>query len=239
MNTILEILDRKPFAVIGHRGASGYVLENTIPSIERSIKLGVDIVECDVQLSSDGVPVVFHDEDLKRLGGISKKISELSLDEIKKIDLNGYRIPTLEEVLDVTSDKVGLFIEVKDPNATNKVVDLLVEKDILDQVAIISFHDEVLKTVKRINNKVITGLLYFKPPGRIFEAKKMGAKIVLPRYNIATKKANDTAHRLKLKVATWVVNTISLAEKMYKNGVDAMATDYPDKIIEFRNSLDG
>ena len=237
MSLVLELLDKEPFAVIGHRGASGYVLENTIPSFSKAIELGSDIVECDVHLSSDGVPVVIHDEDLSRLAGLNKKISDLKVSEIKSIDLNGYEVPTLDEVLSIISGKAGLFIEVKDPKAVDKIVNLIISEDAVEWVAIISFFDDVLKRVRELRGEIVTGLLYFKPPGRIFDAKKLGAKIVLPRYNIATKKANATAHRLRLKVSTWVINKIDLAEKMYKNGVDGMATDYPDKLVNFRNSL--
>ena len=70
---------------IGHRGAKGYVAENTIASISKAIELGVDGVEIDVFRCSTGELVVFHDKTLEKLTNGSGFIEELTLDSIKKI----------------------------------------------------------------------------------------------------------------------------------------------------------
>ena len=64
--------------VFGHRGASGYEIENTIPSFQLSVKMNADAVELDAQLTSDGEVIVFHDFSLNRLFNVNKRISELS-----------------------------------------------------------------------------------------------------------------------------------------------------------------
>ena len=92
-------------------------------------------------------------------------------------------------------------------------------------------------TARKLLPDIITGLIYARPPGRIFEAKKLGANIVLPRYTIATKKANSLAHKLGLYVVAWTVNDIKVANRLIQSKIDAIATDYPDKLIKLRASI--
>ncbi len=238
MINIDAILSKKPFAIIGHRGARGVKPENTLVSFEYAIEKGVDIVEMDLHRTRDGEIIVFHDPDFKRLAGIDKKVSEVDLAFIKEhIRIQGEPVPTLKEVIEKVKDRAGMFLEIKDPEITSKVVEIVQENKIQNQVAIISFYDEVLIEVRKIDEQIITGLIYLKPPGRIFEAKKLGANIVLPFYRIATEKANAVAHKLDLKVAVWTVNDLETAKEMYMRKVDAIATDFPEILVAFRNEL--
>ncbi len=230
MSLILSALSKKPFAVIGHRGAAGLAMENTLTAIEKALELKVEIIEVDLHKTKDNVLVLFHDDDLKRIAGRDDKISDITYGVLKKIDLNGDYVPTLEEAIELIDGKAGLYVDVKDPAAARDALKLIERKVAVDWVAFISSYDDVLTSVRELNKNVVTGLIYFKPPGRIFDAKKLGAKIVLPRWNIATEKANLTAHKLKLKVSTWTVNDISLAVKVVKRGVDGVASDFPDKL---------
>ena len=101
--------------VIGHRGAKGHLAENTLPSIAKAIELGVDGVEIDIFRCASGELVVFHDKTLDKLTNTTGYIEQLTLDSIQKIEvLNGFTIPTLEEVLDLIRGRVFLNIELKD-----------------------------------------------------------------------------------------------------------------------------
>jgi len=234
---ILDLLKRKPFALVGHRGAAGLEPENTIRSIKKAIEIGVDIVEVDVRSTKDGKLVLLHDEDFNRLANLNIKLRDLSLSETRNIRIKGERIATLEEAITTIDGVTGLFVEIKEPDVTESVIDVVKEYGAEPWTAIVSFYDEALIKVARFSRRIITGLIYFKPPGRIFEAKRLGARIVLPRYNIATVKANAMAHKLGLYVVTWTINTIELAKKLLKNGVDAIASDYPNRLAELRDSM--
>ncbi len=237
---ILERLGTKPFAIIGHRGAAGLAPENTLKAIETGIRAGADIVEVDVRSTRDGKIVVFHDPDLSRLAGVEKNIGDVTYEWLREnIRIGGEPIPLLEDVVEQVKDRVGLFVEVKEPQITRRVLGILEAHGILGDVAVISFIDEVLVEAKAINPGVVTGLIYFKPPGRILDAKKLGARIVLPNYRIASRKANAFAHRLGLKVVAWTINDEENMMKAYENGVDGIATDYPDKASELRKKLLG
>ena len=95
-----DYLNYDGLAVMAHRGGSLEAPENTIESFKYSLEIGSDIIETDIQLSSDGVPYIFHDDDLKRILGIHKNFNELLSSEIDELNIFGdYKIPTLEETL--------------------------------------------------------------------------------------------------------------------------------------------
>ena len=86
--------------IIGHRGAAGLALENTIEAIHAGIKAGVHAIEFDVHATRDGKLVVCHDPHLARVSGSLAVIEDLTYEELRKIELhNGQYVPLLEEVL--------------------------------------------------------------------------------------------------------------------------------------------
>ena len=100
--------------IIGHRGACGYAPENTHASFERAIELGVGMIEFDVQRCKSGELVVIHDLMVDRTTNGSGYVSELTLDELQKLDAgDGEQIPTLREVLDRVDQRVAVNIEIK------------------------------------------------------------------------------------------------------------------------------
>ena len=238
MTSILEALSRRPFSVVGHRGAAGVKPENTLSSLRFAMESGADVIEIDVRATKDNVLILLHDESFERLVGIPLKARDLEYKWIKEnIRIGGEEIATLEDALRIVGDKAFLFIEIKEPDITTMAIDLVKTYGLVNRVAFISFYDEVLSIVRSIEPRIVTGLIYFKPPGRIFEAKRLGAKIVLPYYRIASAKANAVAHKLGFKVVAWTINDLETAKQMINKGVDAIASDYPDMMVRFRNEL--
>lgn len=236
---IIEKLSVKPFSVIGHRGAAGRAPENTLKSIEYAVNVGVDVVEIDVRATRDGVIIVLHDPDFKRVSGLDIAARSVDYKWIKEnIRVRGEPIPVLGDVLElVKSSGVGLFIEVKEPDTTSSVLELVEKYNVVNQVAIISFHDEALATVRRLNPEVVTGLIYAQPPGRVLDAVKLGARVILPHYKLATERSISFAHRYELKVVAWTINTRNEALKLVRIGVDGLASDLPDELVKLRNEL--
>jgi glycerophosphoryl diester phosphodiesterase len=236
--SILERLSIKPFSIIGHRGAAGRLPENTLKSINYAINVSVDIVEVDVRATRDNVLVVFHDADFKRLADVDVPVRSVEYSWIKSsILINGEHVPLLEEVIDVVKDKVGLFIEIKEPDTIKGVIELVRSSGILEQVAIISFYDEALITAKRLEPRIATGLIYAQPPGRVLDAVKLGAKIVLPQYKITSEKSINLAHKYNLRVVAWTINSRVEALRLVRAGVNGLATDLPDELVKFRSEL--
>ncbi len=237
---ILEKLSKKPFSIVGHRGAKGVKPENTLASLSYAVEKGVDIVEVDVRRTKDNHLILLHDPDFERLTGKKIKPSDMELSYIKEnIKIDGQPVATLDEALELIDGKVGMFIEIKEPETIDDVLERVLLHNALEWTAIISFYDKALIRAKELLPSIKTGLIYFKPPGRIFDAKKLNADFVLPYYRIATAKANYTAHKVGLKVVVWTINDKNTAKEMLKRKADAMATDYPEILVKFREKITG
>ncbi|MEJ5339419.1 MAG: glycerophosphodiester phosphodiesterase [Aquificaceae bacterium] len=218
--SLFESLER---FLVGHRGIPALELENTLQSIQRAIELGAHVVEVDLQRTKDGVFVLSHDDDLQRVFGVSIKVRESSWEELSKVHRDGYRLARLEEALELVNGRVGMFLEVKHPEDAKAVLDVVESFQATGWTAIISFYPAALEAVR---GRITTGLVYAKPPGMIPEAKKLGCTFVLPKYPLATQKAVDFAHRLRLKMVAWTVNEPEKVMELFERGVDGVATDH-------------
>ena len=110
-------MDIKDYKLIAHRGLYNNkegIVENTIKAFNKAIEKGYAI-ELDVQILKDGNLIVFHDDNLLRLTGKNKRVYDLTLEDIKSVNLlnTNEKIPTLKEVLDTVLGKVPLVIEIK------------------------------------------------------------------------------------------------------------------------------
>ncbi len=114
-----------PF-VIAHRGASAIAPENTLSAFAKLASMGMGWVEFDVFISSDRIPMVFHDDDLRRITGIKGRISDFTCDELQKLDAGSWfapsfkheKIPSLDAVLETLAPHIrGINVEVKAPGA--------------------------------------------------------------------------------------------------------------------------
>ncbi len=240
MKPIGELLSIKPFSVVGHRGSKDECPENTLPCLDYALKAGADIVEIDVRRTADGELIVLHDETFERLAGVPFKPSDLTLEEIKRnIRVFGREeVPTLKEVLNlVKNHRKGLFVEIKEPKTVRKVVSVVLEENYGEFTMFISFYGEALSEVKSVDRSLYCGLIYSKPSSAIVEAKRLGLEAVLPRWPLATPKAVSFAHRLKLKVISWVINDEKALKRSLEAKVDAVATDRVSWLVQKRKEL--
>ena len=111
-----------PF-LIAHRGCSATFPENTLVAFEAALDAGSEVLECDVQMSRDGVPIVMHDPRLDRTTSGSGAVRDLAWDQIRELDA-GYtarfgasfaaqRVPRLEELFDLAKGRASVFVEIK------------------------------------------------------------------------------------------------------------------------------
>ena len=125
--------------IIGHRGAAGLALENTLASFKMAKKIGVDAVELDVRKTADDVLVIFHDENLLRLANQDREISTLTWQSLKNIPLsdNKSTIPRLIDALKLLT-AMPILIELKEEGCVDLLVDVLSQFPSLD-CTIVSF----------------------------------------------------------------------------------------------------
>ena len=175
--------------VIGHRGAKGHLAENTLPSIDKAMYLGVDGVEIDIFRCASGELVVFHDQTLEKLTNATGYIEQLDLDSIRKIEvLGGFNIPTLEEVLNLIDGQVSLNIELKG-SQTALLTDSLLKIFFMyeawspEKILISSFNWDELKVFYNINKEVpIAVLTEDDPIDAIPVAQSLKAKAINPNF---------------------------------------------------------
>ena len=162
MNKDLSFLKEN---IIAHRGMHNIkkgVPENSIKAFKEAIKNNY-LIELDVHLLKDNTIVVFHDDNLKRMTGIDKKIKDTTYEEVKKLKLQNTicTIPTLEETLKIVNGKVPLIIELKTDRKTGLLEKELVKvlKDYKGKYAVKSFNPKTVYWFKKNYPSIIRGQL--------------------------------------------------------------------------------
>ena len=224
---------------IGHRGAKGYVAENTYESISKAIQLGVDGIEIDVFKCASGELVLFHDKDLKELTGESGLIENLTIKELEQFLVQGkYKIPTLTDVLTIIETPLFVNIELKGLNtaqATSKIISDISRSTSwsLEHFIVSSFNWDELELFRSIDKNTSVGVLVSKSMS-INEAiefgKKINAQAIHPNFKLLNDKAVKKIKNNGFKIYTWTVNNEDDINFMKKLKVDGIISDYPDRI---------
>jgi glycerophosphoryl diester phosphodiesterase len=218
---------------IGHRGARAYEPENTIRSFKKAIEISVDAVELDVRETKDGQLIVIHDPDVKRTTDGNGLVSELTLKEIKGFSTEkGEKIPTLEEALDFLDKKVKVLIELKEAGVEKEVLALVHEKRLEKNVIVTSFLEDALRKVRELDKDIETGLIYARHKNPLKAALELKAQYLVAFYRFTHTANVQKAHENGLKVIVWTVNTPEEAAEMAKKGVDGIASDKPDILMQ-------
>lgn len=172
----------KPYPlIIGHRGASAIAPENTMAAFRKAIESGADGIEFDVRLSGDGVPVIIHDDTLRRTASRPERVADLSAEELQKIDVGSWfsrahflsnadfceeTIPTLQQLLDESSQNDALlYLELKcTPVEISRLVsstcELLATNSISERVIVECFDLSAIEEVKRKASELKTAALF-------------------------------------------------------------------------------
>lgn len=181
--------------ILGHRGSSAFAPENTMIAFKQSFEDGADGIEFDVCLSSDKVPVVIHDSNLKRTAGRKEFVKNLTSKELSEIEVGSWfnrrfpakakeefssaRIPLLSEVFNEFKGKdFQLYVEMKldkgdDYVALAKAVaNSIREHEINNQVVVESFDLSAIKEIKRLAPEIHTAALFEPKILRLIRTKR-------------------------------------------------------------------
>ena len=235
--SIHPYLDVPGVAISAHRGGSIEAPENTIESFEYSIELGSSYIETDVQLSSNGIPYIFHDNDLKRLFGKNIIFNSLHSDEIDELILfDKYKIPTLESTLQKFPD--ALFqIDVKTDEVVLPTMEVIKKTNSTDKVCIASFSSKRLKQVHKLYPEICLSMGPFEvmklllASFGLYRRKVPGNCLQIPIYQygikLVTKRFINYIHSIGLKIHVWTINDEDTMHKLIDLGVDGIITDRP------------
>lgn len=220
--------------IMGHRGAAALAPENTLLSIATAMEIGVDAVEIDVHLSKDKEIVVIHDATVDRTTNGTGAVSSYTLEEMKRLDAGkGETIPTLQEVMDLIHGKVNLVIELKDEGTEEPVVDLIQRNGLMENVYVISFWHWLVRTVKDIEGRIKTGVLFVGCPVDASIAARVSADALVMKYTFVDKRFVHTAHKEGLTVFVWNIDDPRLVKPYADMGVDGMGSNDPRVLIDF------
>ena len=230
-----ELTAAPDIAVVGHRGGpEDTAVENSMEAVEQSITAGAGYVEMDIQRTRDGQYVVFHDENFSRFTHERRAVHEMTLAEIRELDLgeksngrfNNVRVPTLEELLERTRGRIGIFLELKGRSADQQMADDAVaavkRHDMLDRVVVISLKYELITGIEERHPEVTSGFIYFLSFGDT--AHLVGDYLILEE-DAATSDTITQIHEAGKRAAVWTVNTEESMQKFVNWPVDAVITD--------------
>lgn len=243
--------------VVAHRGASADHPENTLAAFEAAARAGADLVELDVRLTADGVPVVLHDPDLARTTDAAGPVAELTLAEVKRADASGGRgprqeVPTLAEVLGLLAGTpTGVDVEVKGlpagpgagpggEEALEASLRVLDEAGFAGPAIISSFDPATLARSRALAPHIPTGLLTapgFDPEDALRLAREAGHAWLLPHISVVLEGGAalvGEAHAAGLALGTWTVDDEATLGRLFALGVDAVATNRPALAVAVR-----
>jgi glycerophosphoryl diester phosphodiesterase len=238
------LADSSLVRVTAHRGHAGAAPENTLSAMRKAIESGADYAEMDVQLTADDKVVLLHDRDLKRVAGVSRRLDELTYDEVRKLDVGswfdpafaGERVPTLADVIELCRGKIRLNIELKffgaDLRLAQVVAELLREQNFESHCLVTSLSYEGLRELKRHNSQVRTGLTVAHALGDI---SRVDVDALSVRAEFLGLGLLRSAHRRGMEVHVWTVNDASQMTRQMMRGVDNIITSDPDLAIQVRN----
>lgn len=223
--------------ITAHRGSSGSAPENTMAALEAAVEEMADWAEIDVQETKDGAAVVCHDDNLRRIAGINRKVSDMTLEEVRRADAGswfsqeyrGEKIPVLEEVMEYAKGRLKLNIEIKylgaDSRLPQKVCRLVEAYEMEEQCIVTCTNMGYLRQVKEENPNIRTG--YIVPAAYGAYYKNDAVDVISIRSGFVSEKMVALAHEEGKSVHAWTVNDKAELERMRVLAVDNVITDVP------------
>ncbi len=231
------------FAVTAHRAGAIHAPENTLAALRRAIADGADYAEIDVQTTSDGVVVVIHDADLKRVANDARTVEALSIDELQELDVGSWhdpkfsdeRVPLLTEMIATARGRIKLNIELKynrnDPTLAPKVVEILHAEDFADECVITSLDLTSLLEIKSLDPALVTGLIVTQALG---DPARVETDFLAANRRGATEPFIARAANRGKAVHVWTVNNTSDMASSVERGAANLITDLPADAVALR-----
>jgi glycerophosphoryl diester phosphodiesterase len=242
--TLFVVWQRRPPGrplVVGHRGASALESENSLAAFRRAASDGADGVELDVLRCATGEVLVFHDDDLARLGGRPERVAELPYAALRELELtSGARIPTLQEALAACGPTMLVNVELKTGRGllggplgalVDGVAGIVEATGTASRVLISSFHPRAIHLWQRRAPAVPAGLLF--EAGAALPLRRAWARAWLspfalhPESALCTLAAVRGWHAAGYAVNVWTVDEPERLRALRDMGVDGIITNDP------------
>lgn len=233
-------------AVIAHRGYSSVAPENTLAAVESALRSGADYVEVDVASSSDGVPIILHDNTLDRTTDGTGALPAVTSAYIDGLDAGswfsgafiGQPVPTLQDVLDLMKGRAPvLLLEVKGPETRAElevIVGQLRTERLIEQTLLQSFDVDVLRDVRAIEPDLRLGLLRSSlDADPVAVAQDLGVVAYNPAWTALQPRPEviDDLHDAEIAVMPYTVDDPDQWQIMRDLGVDGIITNHPGALV--------
>lgn len=246
--------------VIGHRGCAGELPENTLASFERALLDGAAILESDVHLSRDGVPVLIHDDDVGRLCDRAGAVASLSFDALRRLDAGhrfaaadgsfpfrgaGHRIPSLAEALEALPG-VRFNLELKEsvPGIVERTLATVRDAGREELTLLTAADDALMEDLRAAVKREEAGVALGASAGEVARFAVAAARAEAPPPGpmalqiptsfggrpLVTRELVSAAHAHDVQVHVWTVNEPDEMERLLDLGVDGIVSDFPARV---------
>jgi glycerophosphoryl diester phosphodiesterase len=242
---------------IGHRGFPHVAPENTIASFAKAVESGIDMVEFDVTMTRDGVPVVLHDKTLDRTTTGRGSVRRRTYSELQDLDAGSWfstefsdqKIPTLNDVLDFLKGKIAMNIEIKleavglkmRGGIEQKVLQAVQKRGLTPHVVVSSFLPLAVKRIKKLCPEQSTALLLTRRPRRdprVIADRVRADALHLPKEGV-TAELIRIALSEGIPMRVFTVNAVKEMQKLLTWNVDGIFSDRADYFFKLTSGNGG
>lgn len=221
---------------VAHRGDPYHVRENTIDSLRSALGQGADAIEIDVRLTKDDVPVLLHDETLKRLWEHERPLGSLSADEVRGLTDGG--VPTLAEALTAAGDSARLMIDLpgtRDVRTARRVVDAVREAGAADRVYYCADATAMLAVRGADPSAEIALTCTSLAPPRPVLLAAVKPRWLNYRFSLVDRELAAHVHHEGYLLSVWTPDTRRSMRRLIDFGVDSITTNRVDLLCTLRN----
>lgn len=252
----------RPRQVIAHRGSRLLWPENTMLAFESAVAHGIELIETDIRLSSDGILHCFHDSSLERTTDGQGAFADRSAAELAKLNA-GYRhdpyknfpfraagatTPRFESVLDAFPG-LGFVVDLKAPATDQALADLINRRpDLGDRLIVGSFTSARLEGFRTLTSEsvatstgaqetvLVLAAAWTRRSRNPFGLATRALQVPVSWYGVpvVSPKLIELAHRFDRLVHVWTINEPNEMQRLWEMGVDAIITDRPDLAVVAR-----
>ncbi|WP_342028666.1 glycerophosphodiester phosphodiesterase [Oceanobacillus limi] len=229
--------------VIAHRGASKYAPENTLPAFKLAEDMGAEGIETDIQLTKDNVPVLIHDENVKRTTNGTGLVKDYTFHQLKQLDAgswysqtySGVSILSLEEFLQWAVYKpLYLNIELKNnkieyKNIESIVFEMLQHFQLVNRSTISTFNPNSIKRMKKFRSEVEIAFLTSRRYKNVVQlTKEIGGNALHVKYRLLQQRLVEKCHQENMAIRVYTINKAPRMINCIKQGCDGIITDVPN-----------
>ena len=234
LNENLLYRGRKVY-VAAHRADTVNAPENSLSAIQSALTLGADVIEIDVQMTSDGVVVVHHDLSLSRMTGVNRRISELTFEELQQYEIGrgfydnieGERIPSLQQALALIDGQAGVLLDVKAYGSASelaeKIVTAVEEANMVEVALVQSFDYGFLEVVRGLNPNIQLGQIMYYALGNL---DRLDVDFYTIQKGMLNRELVRKARQANRGIWVWTVSNEEEMKEVLQYDIDGIITSH-------------